>query len=89
MKSERIDSRSHFICILSYLAACFAVILFWLLEMQLPFLILIFLTDLIGTLVIFIASMIFKNASLYDPYWSVAPLIIIYFYAFDSGIISL
>ncbi|MFP4286912.1 MAG: DUF1295 domain-containing protein [Candidatus Izemoplasmataceae bacterium] len=33
--------------------------------------------DLIITFYIFIFSLIFKNASIYDPYWSIAPLVLI------------
>ena len=29
---------------------------------------------LIATVVVFIASQIYKNSSLYDPFWSVAPI---------------
>ncbi len=32
--------------------------------------------DLIATVFIFLMSTIFKNSSLYDPYWSVAPMVI-------------
>ena len=33
--------------------------------------------DLICTVFVYIFSMIFNNASIYDPYWSVAPMVII------------
>lgn len=33
--------------------------------------------DLIMTLYIYLFSLFFKNASIYDPYWSVAPLVLI------------
>ncbi|GEM_PF-54852 len=36
--------------------------------------------DMIATLVVFAMSMIFRNSSLYDPYWSVAPVPIVYFF---------
>lgn len=36
--------------------------------------------DIAGTLVVFAASILFKNASLYDAYWSVKPPIIAVFY---------
>ena len=32
--------------------------------------------DLIATLIVFSASLLYRNASLYDPYWSVAPFFI-------------
>lgn len=36
----------------------------------------ILILDVISTVIIFIMSLIFKNASIYDPYWSVAPMVI-------------
>ena len=35
----------------------------------------VLLLDVIATVFIFIMSCIFKNASIYDPYWSVAPIV--------------
>ena len=37
----------------------------------------IFIADVIATIIVFIFSLIFKNSSIYDPYWSVAPIVII------------
>lgn len=37
----------------------------------------LFLTDVIATIVVYIFSLIFKNTSVYDPYWSVAPIYIV------------
>lgn len=34
-----------------------------------------FIVDIIATIIIFIFSMIFNNSSIYDPYWSVAPMV--------------
>ena len=42
----------------------------------------LFVADIIATLIIFIGSMLFENASVYDPYWSVAPLAFIPFWFF-------
>jgi len=39
----------------------------------------ILMADVIGTVVIFIFSMIFNNSSMYDPYWSVQPFVITIF----------
>ena len=36
----------------------------------------ILLADVVGTGVVFAASVILNNSSLYDPYWSVAPMVI-------------
>ena len=41
--------------------------------------------DIAATLVIWLLSLIVRNASLYDPYWSVAPAIIFVLYMFYMG----
>jgi steroid 5-alpha reductase family enzyme len=33
--------------------------------------------DFVGTVIIFLFSVLLKNSSMYDPYWSVAPIIIL------------
>ena len=38
------------------------------------------IADLIGTVIIFFFSMLFNNSSMYDPYWSVKPIVIATFY---------
>ncbi|WP_340112390.1 DUF1295 domain-containing protein [Maribellus mangrovi] len=35
--------------------------------------------DIVATIVVFVFSLIFKNSSIYDPYWSVVPPIIVVF----------
>ena len=37
----------------------------------------LFLADVLATVVVFVFSLIFKNASVYDPYWSVQPPVIL------------
>ena len=37
----------------------------------------LFLADVIATVLVFIFSLIFRNASVYDPYWSVQPPVIL------------
>lgn len=39
----------------------------------------LFLADVTATVIVFIFSLIFKNASVYDPYWSVQPPVILIF----------
>tara|TARA_Y100001970_G_C14254071_1_gene873860 strand:+ start:2876 stop:3751 length:876 start_codon:yes stop_codon:yes gene_type:complete len=40
----------------------------------------VLIADIIATVVIYLASVIFKNSSIYDPYWSVIPpFILVYF----------
>ena len=41
--------------------------------------------DLIATIVVFIFSVIYKNSSVYDPYWSVVPIFIVIYWMIDSG----
>jgi steroid 5-alpha reductase family enzyme len=36
-------------------------------------------TDITATIVIFIFSMSFSNSSIYDPYWSIVPLLIVFY----------
>ena len=41
--------------------------------------------DFIATIIIYFSSVIFRNSSIYDPYWSVIPVfILIYFFSFQS-----
>ncbi len=89
MKIEKTLIKSYLVCLFSYLSAFIIIILFWIISSSLPILLFVFLADIIGTFIIFIFSTIFKNASLYDPYWSIIPLIINIFYAFDSANLSL
>lgn len=42
--------------------------------------------DVVATVVTFIFSLIFKNASVYDPYWSVQPLVILCAFVFVNGL---
>ena len=42
------------------------------------------LADMASTVVIFIFSLIFRNASCYDAYWSVAPIVIVLGYLFTT-----
>ena len=44
-------------------------------------LVLVGVADVVGTIVIFIFSVFFRNSSFYDPYWSVAPIVIAGYFA--------
>ena len=44
------------------------------------------IADTAATIVCFIFSLIFKNSSVYDPYWSVAPIVILVGYAIVNGL---
>ena len=43
------------------------------------------LTDLAATIVIFLSSLLTNNSSMYDPYWSVAPIPIAFFWLLQPG----
>ena len=46
------------------------------------------IADVITTIVVFLFSLILRNASTYDPYWSVAPIVIIVYAFLNSKITS-
>ena len=43
----------------------------------------IFIADIVATFIIYFSSYIFKNSSLYDPYWSVIPLFLLLYWIYD------
>jgi steroid 5-alpha reductase family enzyme len=49
---------------------------------------LLFLADIAGTLVIYLFGRIFHNASFYDAYWSIAPLVISMFWLLQNSAVS-
>jgi steroid 5-alpha reductase family enzyme len=49
--------------------------------MPFPFWAKLLIADVLCTVFVFIFSPIFKNASVYDPYWSVQPIVIVLFFA--------
>ncbi len=46
------------------------------------------ISDLSATVVVFLFSLVFNNASVYDPYWSVLPIIVVIAYAISNGVNS-
>ena len=50
-----------------------------------PFYLSLLFADIIATVVTFIFSVIFKNASVYDPYWSVQPIVILVAFIIGYG----
>ncbi len=44
--------------------------------------------DVAATVVVFLFSLIFRNASVYDPYWSVQPIVIVIGYAISAKTLS-
>ena len=43
------------------------------------------IADIVATAVTFVFSLAFKNASVYDPYWSVLPIVVVCFYATETA----
>ena len=75
MKTEKSKSTAVLWCFIAYAVAGIAAYLaagtvWW--GSRHP-LVLALVADIVGTVVIFIFSVIFNNSSFYDPYWSVAP----------------
>jgi steroid 5-alpha reductase family enzyme len=64
---------SFFIIGLIYIVSISVGVITFLIFENLPDIARFFVADVCATLVIFICSLILKNASLYDPYWSVIP----------------
>ena len=62
------------ICLLVYLLAFGCAVLVCINFLQLNQWFMILLGHLTATLVVFVASSIYKNSSFYDPFWSVAPI---------------
>ena len=53
---------------------------------ELDFWLSLLIADAVATVVIFIFSLIFENASVYDPYWSVQPPVILIAFAVGRGL---
>src|SRR5580698_10001606 len=74
-------NQSLLICLWVYLiAATGAAALLYFLDGRYNPLVLALFADILATVIVFIFSVIFKNASLYDPYWSVAPPLIAWYW---------
>lgn len=72
------------VCLLAYLTAG---ILAWLVYDAISIfhpVLVVFILDVLATLVIFLFSVLFNNSSIYDPYWSVAPPIIMLFWVYHA-----
>lgn len=46
------------------------------------------IVDVVGTIFVFIISTIFGNSSIYDPYWSVIPILMIFLYALKLDVLN-
>ena len=73
--------RSYIVTFITYAAAFFAAILACTNFPDINQWIMILIGHLTATLVVFTFSQLFKNSSLYDPFWSVAPIPIVVYLA--------
>lgn len=81
-------SNSFIICITAYITSlviCFLIGYF--LRGRHP-LFVVAVCDFVATVIIFMFSVFYKNSSLYDPYWSIIPIVIASYYFLDSSINS-
>jgi len=76
MSAPTSKSRSILTSIAAYVVATIVAVLSWHLTPHLPDLARLAVADLAATLFIFGASVAFNNSSMYDPYWSVKPVVI-------------
>jgi steroid 5-alpha reductase family enzyme len=88
MKRSGIDNKaaSLLIVLLTYIIAAAAGYLVYFLSSGMHLIISVLLADIAATIVVWLSGILFKNSSLYDPYWSVIPFFIIIFWAFVKGI---
>jgi len=68
-----------------YIIAFFAGLLVFKLSGNLHVLLSMFLADVAATLVVWAFGILFANSSVYDPYWSILPIIVIIFWVFAAG----
>ena len=84
-KIKKSRAKSFVILTIIYLAATIAGILVY---ETLPFnpYISLLIADTVATVLVYLYSVIFDNASVYDPYWSVAPIIIVLYLCFSNKV---
>ena len=75
---------SLFIVLIVYIAAFFAGLLVYRLTAQ-NALLAFFLADAAATVIVWIFGLVYHNASMYDPYWSVAPIVLLIAFIAASG----
>ena len=74
---------SLYICVCVYLTALAAAFIAGYLVRTWHSVAIVFTADVAATIIVFMFSYVFDNSSLYDPYWSLAPIIIAVYYARD------
>ncbi len=77
-----IKSKSLLICGLVYVVAFAAALITCSYLLHLNQWVIILCGHLIATIIVYLASIIYKNSSFYDPFWSVVPVPIVFYIAF-------
>ena len=77
-----------FIFLVYLLATAVAVVTFKILPLESVY-IKVLIADIVATVLTFAFSLIVKNASVYDPYWSIQPIVIALFFVFTNTITPL
>ncbi|MHA1767520.1 MAG: DUF1295 domain-containing protein [Promethearchaeota archaeon] len=86
LKIKEINRLTAFILIImSYFLAILSAIGVGYVLRDLNPILIVFIADIVATLIIFIISTFFKNASFYDPYWSFIPIVIAFYFLFTSN----
>ncbi|MDR0368122.1 MAG: DUF1295 domain-containing protein [Bacteroidales bacterium] len=87
-KIKQSKSASYLIVVLMYVVATLTGIFVFSFNKSGEDILFLFLADFVATVVIWLFGWWIGNSSAYDPYWSVAPPIILTFLAFHYGIFS-
>lgn len=65
------------------LAGAYGIVLFE--KLQFDYRLSLLICDVVATIIVFLFSLVFRNASVYDPYWSVQPIVIVTAFAIMNG----
>ena len=64
------------ICLIYVVAIAVGILTYIFISDNVEWWVAVMIADVTATIVVFVFSLLFKNASIYDPYWSVQPLVI-------------
>ncbi len=82
-------NKSLLIILYSYVLALISTIIFINLYNNENLMLTLFYADIIATIIIYLSSYIFKNSSIIDPYWSVAPPLLLLFWIVKTDSVNI
>ncbi len=82
-------NKSLLIILYSYALALISTIIFINLYNNENLMLTLFYADIIATIIIYLSSYIFKNSSIIDPYWSVAPPLLLLFWIVKTDSVNI